>query len=175
MLTVLAPVPPMLEAAVEYDGRARYVALYWEPAGDEVMYDDGRTGATGAWDAFLLYKRHPLVAAHLEPYSLGSSDAPAEHWLILDRTTRGLSIAPVAEARRFLRTQWPVVEMQQEISPEELQRLVEAHVERANAMLRRDRAAIMAEVEARMAAHALVMEDLARWLDERLAARESMR
>lgn len=171
MLTLPVPVPPMLEEVVDYDGQARRVAIYWEPAGDEAMYDDGRSAGTGAWDGYLCYTRHPLVAAHLEPYNLGSSDAPAEHWLILDRTARTLAVAQVAEARRFLRDQWPLADMGRDIAPGELQRLVEAHMERANEMLRRDRAAIMAEVEARMAAHALVMEELAQWLDQRLAAR----
>ena len=35
------PVPPMLEAALGYAGTAQYVAFYWTPGGDELIWDDG--------------------------------------------------------------------------------------------------------------------------------------
>ena len=31
------PVPPQLEAAIEYRGEARFFATFWQPAGDEAM------------------------------------------------------------------------------------------------------------------------------------------
>ena len=45
---LLLPVPPMLEAALGYPGTARYVAFYWLPGGDELMWDDGWSSADGS-------------------------------------------------------------------------------------------------------------------------------
>jgi hypothetical protein len=55
------PLPPQLAETFGYPGQARYVAFHWTPSGDEVYYDDGRLGGTGASWAFLTYKRHPAV------------------------------------------------------------------------------------------------------------------
>jgi len=58
------PVPPQLETALGYEGDARFVAFYWEPAGDEAMYDDGRISGTGCWTGYLAYVDHPAVASY---------------------------------------------------------------------------------------------------------------
>ncbi len=101
------PVPPHLAEACGYRGNARYVGFYWMPAGDEVVYDDGRSSGTGdAW-AFLAYRRHGKVEAHLRPYNLGYSDLEAEHALIIDRANDLASVASMAIARQFLRAQHP--------------------------------------------------------------------
>jgi len=55
------PVPPMLEAALGYPGTARYVAFYWIPAGDELLWDEGWRSADGAWQGWLTFTRHPRV------------------------------------------------------------------------------------------------------------------
>lgn len=103
------PVPPMLEAAIGYEGEARLVAFFFD-AGDEAYYADGRTTTCGEWDAYELYVNHPLVAPHLRGYDLGSSEEPPIHYLLLDREARSLSVAPVALAQRLLREQWCVPE-----------------------------------------------------------------
>jgi hypothetical protein len=101
-----APVPPMLEAAIGYDGDARWVAFYWQPAGDEACWDDGRASLCGAnWPAYLAYTRHPAVWPHLALYDFGSSDEPARHWLVLDRRERRLYAAPRKVAGASLRQQ----------------------------------------------------------------------
>ncbi len=46
---LVVPAPPMLDEAIGYPGRARYVAFYWTPYGDEVIYTDGRFSADGHW------------------------------------------------------------------------------------------------------------------------------
>jgi hypothetical protein len=101
------PVPPMLAKAIGYKGEARFVSFQWTPFGDEADYSDGRISATGNWQAFLAYIRHPAVSPSLKAYSLGSSDAEATHALILDREKLELFIAPVKEAETFLTEQWP--------------------------------------------------------------------
>lgn len=51
-----APVPPepILENAVGYHNQrgARHIALWWEPAGDEVMVSDGFVTFTGHWPGY---------------------------------------------------------------------------------------------------------------------------
>jgi len=153
LLTPLkAPVPPMFEAALGYQGDARYVAFYWQPAGDEVMYDDGHASGDGDWWAWIEFENHSAVAPHLWlpcpqcggrgttntlendpcdacdgsgllPLNLGSSDFEADHWLILDRQERKFYVAPIVTARRFLQEQWPPPP---ELTPEEEQTFFEA-------------------------------------------------
>jgi hypothetical protein len=53
MTPVPVPVFPWLAKAFGYRGDARFVAFYWTPAGDEVVYDDGMRSGTGEPWAFL--------------------------------------------------------------------------------------------------------------------------
>ena len=103
------PVPECLPAALGYTGPARFLAAYWEPAGDELTWDDGRAAVCGAsWPAWLLYVQHRAVAPHVEQFNFGSSESEAQRWLIVDtQVPRKAYAAPPAEARPFLRAQWP--------------------------------------------------------------------
>jgi hypothetical protein len=101
------PLPPQLAETFGYPGQARYVGLYWTPAVDEVMFEDGRMAGIGASWAFLAYRRHRAVGPLLDRWNLGYSDADAEHCLILDRAASHASVAPLAVARAFLRSQHP--------------------------------------------------------------------
>ena len=47
MTPLSVPVPSELAETLGYPGDARFVAFCWEPAGDEVVYEDGRLGGTG--------------------------------------------------------------------------------------------------------------------------------
>ncbi len=86
MHSLAIPAPPQLGAAWGYEGDARWVAWYGERAGDELAWTDGWRSVCGApWEAWLLYTRHPSVRPALAAYDLGSSDAAARHWLLLDR------------------------------------------------------------------------------------------
>src|SRR5262249_57278337 len=42
-LRLSVPVPPRLAELIGYRGEARWVAVHWEPCGDESFYDDGPT------------------------------------------------------------------------------------------------------------------------------------
>jgi hypothetical protein len=101
------PVPAMLARAIGYKGEARFVSFHWTPAGDETYYSDGQISATGNWQAYLAYIRHPAVSPLLKGYDLGSSDTEAKHSLLLDRERLALYVAPVKEAEKFLNEQWP--------------------------------------------------------------------
>jgi hypothetical protein len=100
-------VPPQLEAAVDYQGDARYFGLYWTPSGDEAIVTDGRSTHDGCWWGYQAFVDHPVVMLALAGlrYDLGSSESDATHWLVIDRETRTASLAPGAEAEQFLADQ----------------------------------------------------------------------
>jgi hypothetical protein len=100
-------VPPMLEAALGYQGAARWVAFYWEPSGDELRYEDGSLSADVSWLAWLTFVRHPRLAPHLQQFHFGNSEEPAQQWLLLDRETRTLSVGAPAMIKQFLREATP--------------------------------------------------------------------
>lgn len=104
------PVPPasILERAVGYQNQknARYLALWWEPCGDEVMVSDGIVSFTGHWPGYLAYVQHPLVAPALFRYNLGSSEDFATHRLLIDLDMRQAFVFLAAEAERILSSQW---------------------------------------------------------------------
>ena len=106
LIPLPVPVPPMLEQALDYCGKARLVAFYWSPLGDEAMYDDGLRSGVVDWNAYLAFVQHPLVEPHLFPFDLGSSEEEARHWLVLDREARTLSVLPAEEAVDLLQQQW---------------------------------------------------------------------
>jgi hypothetical protein len=116
--------PHNWEHAFGYDGQARFVAFYWTPAGDEAMYDDGRAAGDGNWYLFsTLRHTHPELDRR---YNLGYSELEAEHWLLLDRETRALTVLPVTEAQARLRKQWPPLDVDTELANLDWETLYEA-------------------------------------------------
>jgi hypothetical protein len=101
LIKLHVPVPPMLEEALGYTGNGKFVAFYWG-AGDEAYYDDGRSSATGEWDAYLAFVQHPTIEPALRPYHLGDSDSEATHELVLDREERKLYVGAARAVNRFL-------------------------------------------------------------------------
>jgi hypothetical protein len=99
--------PPVPCEAVGYPGGARYVAFYWTPDGDEMMFTDGHISADGNWYAWLTFVQHPVVAVHLDPYDFGSSDNEAKHWLLIDRETNEIFAGAPKEVCRLLVNQIP--------------------------------------------------------------------
>ena len=69
LISLPIPVPPspLLERAVGYqrEQEARFLALWWEPCGDEVMVSDGYISFTGHWPGYLTYVQHPRIYPHL--------------------------------------------------------------------------------------------------------------
>jgi hypothetical protein len=125
LIALELPVPPDAVRLFGYPGQARFVGFFWEPAGDEVVYDDGRLSGTGASFVFLTYRRHPAVGAHLEPYNLGYSDLEAEHCLVIDSEENHASIGTLANAWAFLRGQHPKQPEFSAAQVEEARRLLE--------------------------------------------------
>jgi hypothetical protein len=120
------PLPPAVDRAWGYTGNARYIMAYHSPAGDECTVEDGRSAATGATHAFLMYRRHRAVQPLIADVNLGYSDLDATHCIVLDRQRNRASIAPIDEARQFLHDQHPPREP---LTPEQ-QAAAEAEIER---------------------------------------------
>lgn len=103
------PLPPGFLQAFGYRGDHRFVALYWEPCGDEACYDDGVSYACGMsnnW-LYLTFIRQVEVRAWLDEQglNLGNSEEPATHCLIADTVTGDLYVAPRREALEVVRQQ----------------------------------------------------------------------
>jgi hypothetical protein len=92
--------------AFGYRGGRRFVALFWEPCGDEACYDDGQRYACGLCDNwhFLDSVRRPDVRLWLDENSLhlGNSDETACQWLVVDACTGEVFAVPHQEARAIL-------------------------------------------------------------------------
>jgi hypothetical protein len=107
-MTVKAPfrLPPGFLASFGHHGGRRFVALFWEPSGDEACYDDGRSYACGCCNnwMFLDFLRRPEVRLWLDGngFNLGSSDEPATHWLVVDGGNGEVYAAPRQDARAIL-------------------------------------------------------------------------
>lgn len=95
--------------AFGYRHGRRFVALYWEPCGDEACFNDGEYYACGMADNwfFLRFIRQPEVRQWLvgNELNLGNSDESAQHWLVADAATGDLFAAPVHEAHAAVRAQ----------------------------------------------------------------------
>jgi hypothetical protein len=120
------PVPGILPRAFGYTGDHRWLACWWEPAGDEfrTLAPALRSGASagvcdgfiecdGEWAAWLEYRNHVTVFPSLAGYNLGSSDFEAEHALLfdLDTTRHAAYIGRLQDVRRLLRTVYPPPEI----------------------------------------------------------------
>ena len=107
-LPIPVPPAPLLERAVGYqrNTETRFLALWWEPCGDEVMVSDGSISFTGHWPGYLTYVQHPRIYPHLASYNLGSSEYEAEYHLMIDRKERGACLLPSNQAGRLLSGQW---------------------------------------------------------------------
>jgi hypothetical protein len=165
MTRLRIPVPPasILERAVGYQNQknARYLALWWEPCGDEVMVSDGIVSFTGHWPGYLVYVQHPLVGPALIGYNMGSSEEFATHRLLIDLDTRQASVVLAAECERVLSSQWtkqprnpPVTLFMEDLEPvlREWARSLQADVS-------------MEAVMSRMAEDQKAVDTLRAWMD----------
>lgn len=107
-LPISVPPAPILERAVGYQNErsARYLALWWEPCGDEVMVSDGYVSFTGHWQGYLAFIQHRRVYPLLVGLNLGSSEESADYHLVIDLVERKAYVAPNRDADRLLSSQW---------------------------------------------------------------------
>jgi hypothetical protein len=108
--------------------------------------------------AFLAYIQHPAISPHLQNYDLGSSEREAKHALILDREQNLVFIAPVKEAERFLKEQWP---SQQHIRISE-----EEYLARISIALKDTKQPDIEEIQRQIEMQNYLIEDMLKWLDK---------
>lgn len=94
--------PPSFEEALGYNLNRQWAAFYWEPCGDEAMYNDGYCSAQCNWWAFLQFTRHPIIRTWLAGYNFGSSEEDAIHWLLCDLNERTVFVGTKVEVETFL-------------------------------------------------------------------------
>jgi hypothetical protein len=157
-------VPPQLEQVVGYTGESRWFSLCWTCLGDTVLYSDGRASGTGHGWGYLGYVRHPSVAPLLRELDLGSSEEDGRSQLVIDRVERRAYFADAAEARAFLRGQWPPDEPV-ELTAEQWQEVVEEIRQRMLA----GPLPSMGDLMQQMRDHSALVADMVRWLDARQA------
>lgn len=163
LLSIPVPPTPLLERAVGYqrETEGRFLALWWEPCGDEAMVSDGLVSFTGHWPGYLTYVQHPCVYPHLAAYNLGSSEGEAEYHLVIDRQEETAFLLPSRQADRLLSMQWERAERQeipQVLSLKDLEAVLQK-------IAQEWRAPSTAEVMARMKEDQAAVQALRDWLD----------
>lgn len=145
--------PESFEAALGYKGGLRWVAFYWEPCGDEAMFDDGVCSGDGNWWGFLQFVGHPSVKLWLSDCDLGSSDSEASHLLLCDLESREVYVGEKGDVRTFLSIEVRKVLPKSpawEISPAELKELNADILTAFREELKRLPTPSMAEIEEKM-------------------------
>jgi hypothetical protein len=94
--------PAHFQDALGYPGGFRWVSFYWEPCGDEAMYDDGFSSGDCCGWGFLDFVRHPRVAPLLAGKDLGSSEDAHVHRLLCDLEGREIHVGERLEVVKFL-------------------------------------------------------------------------
>ena len=101
--------PPNFLEQLGYRGDRRFVAAYWEPAGDEVTIRDDTSLASGMgdWWPWTHFFHQPEVTLWKmrNQINFGSSDEAATHWLVVDRETNQGFVAPAEEADKRIQQQ----------------------------------------------------------------------
>ena len=164
-LDIPVPPAPILEQAVGYENsrNARYLALWWEPAGDEAIVSDGLVTFTGHWAGYLAFIHHKAIYHHLAIYNLGSSDDPAEYRLVIDLQERKAYIAKTCDAEIVVTGQWEVIPNlagQVLLSSDDFEDLLQNFIEQMQFI------PSMEEVRQRMEKDHQAVESLFRWLDD---------
>ena len=90
-----------IDRALGYFGQQRFVFFYFEPRGEEVVWNDGNSYgfATGAWVTF---DRKILPLARSHGANLNQTGGQGEHVLLIDRMTGQAYFAPRQSAEEFV-------------------------------------------------------------------------
>lgn len=152
----------MIEKALGYEGRSRYVAFYWSRQGSDLVYEDGLLIMVGAHTpAWNILTNHRLMAPYAASLNFGSDYHEAIHWLVLDRHMRRFYAAPTQEARTLLLDQHSGNNNQNRFDFNEILSSIDQSIERAETQhsQRYDLEKEQRENIRRNATH-----DMARWL-----------
>ena len=100
LIKIEARIRQRMDRALGYFGQSRFVFFYFEPRGEEVVWNDGHSYgfATGAW---VMFDRKILPLARSYGVNLGEGCGEG-HVLLVDRMTGQASFAPRREAERLV-------------------------------------------------------------------------
>jgi len=103
LMQVLEPldllVPDCLEASFGYWYPRRYLAAWWEWAGDKLVLWDGVICQDGCWRPYLTYLGYDPV---FRRYDLGGSENPARQCLVFDLEIRRVYVGDIRPVRPAL-------------------------------------------------------------------------
>lgn len=104
VVRLLLPAPPMLEAALGYEGGAAFVAFHRRDSdsGLSCMDSSGSVCVIPDPSGWIAFAGHERVAPYLAPFDFGDQGRGAQHWLLLAREERALYAGPVAAIRGAL-------------------------------------------------------------------------
>jgi hypothetical protein len=97
--------PPHLFDELLGSSNNRFFALYWSRKVQVPVLNDGRFETLGADEPYRVWRYHPRIMAALADYNTGDADDLAEHWLLVDRRTRGLYVGEVSDVLLVLEFQ----------------------------------------------------------------------
>lgn len=95
-------IPRRFADALGYPRGMRWVSFFWEPCGDEAMYDDGYCAGDCNWRGFKAFVDHPNVAPWLFGCNLGSSDDEHTHRLLCDLESGAVFVGERSEVVALL-------------------------------------------------------------------------
>jgi len=97
------PVFPQMLEVLGYQGRARYVAIFWEEGGSELVYDDGIDIISGAinMNVWLKYVSSPVIRSCLFPYS-DLFKRTTKHALVIDRIEDQAYVSGITTAQEVV-------------------------------------------------------------------------
>lgn len=104
--------PPFFTRAIGYQGAGRLYSLHLGGGGGEAIVSDGIASVVGDWVVFLAWMKHPLIAAALQEYDLGSVERPELHRIVIDRVTGCLYIGLVSTVEKALHAQYAAIELE---------------------------------------------------------------
>ena len=93
-----------MDRQLGYFGSGRYVFFYYEPRGQEVIWNDGRSYGFG-FGGWQIFTQDVAPVAEHHGADLGNLDRRGSHVLLLDRTLGQAYFADHAVAEQFLAEQ----------------------------------------------------------------------
>jgi hypothetical protein len=96
------PPPHLFDELLGCSRNIRFFAFYWSRKVQVPILNDGRFEILGAVEPYRVWRYHPRIMVALADYNTGDADDLAEHWMLVDRRTRGLYVGEVSDVLLIL-------------------------------------------------------------------------
>jgi hypothetical protein len=101
-LKMRLPPPHLFDELLGFTGNRRFFALSWSRPVRAPVLNDGFVETIGESDPYRIWRYHPEVNDALAGYNIGDAAETADHWLLVDRKSRGLYVGAVADVMGVL-------------------------------------------------------------------------